>query len=42
MTEVDVYEPLLAPADMQSVMRGLQVVQQVRRLADDNVTAPLC
>src|SRR5260370_35731341 len=38
MAEFDIYEPLLAPADMQSVVRGLQILQQVRRLMDDDVT----
>ena len=38
MAEFDIYEPFLASADMQSVVLGLQVVQQVGRLVDDDVT----
>jgi hypothetical protein len=37
MAKFDVYEPLLAPSNMQSVVRGLQVVPRVRRFVDDSV-----
>jgi hypothetical protein len=37
MAKFDVYEPLLAPPDMQSVVLGFQIVQQVRRFVDDDV-----
>jgi len=37
MAEFDVHEPLLVPPDMQSEVSGFQIVQQVRRLVDDNI-----
>jgi hypothetical protein len=37
MAELDFHEPLLVPPDMQSEVSGLQIVQQVRRLVDDNI-----
>ena len=38
MAEFDVYETLLTPPDLQSEVPGLQIVQHVRRLVDDDVT----
>jgi hypothetical protein len=38
MTELDVNEPFLAAPDVQTVMPGFQIVQQVRGFVDDNVT----
>src|ERR1035437_1353404 len=38
MAEFDVYEPLMAPPDMQSIVPGLQIVQQVRCFVDNDVT----
>jgi hypothetical protein len=36
MAKFDVYEPLVAPPDMQSVVPRLQIVQQVRCFVDDD------
>jgi hypothetical protein len=38
MAKFDVYEPLVAPPDMQSVVPRLQIVQRVRCFVDDEVT----
>jgi hypothetical protein len=38
MAKLDVYEPLLAPSDMQSEVPWLQIVEHVRCFVDDDVT----
>ena len=38
MAKFRVYKSLLAAPHVQSVMAGLQIVQQVRAFVDDNVT----
>ena len=37
MAKLDIYKPLLAPPDEQSIVPWLQIVQQVRGFVDHNI-----
>jgi hypothetical protein len=38
MAKLDVFKSFLVPPDMQAVVTGLEIVKQMRRFVDDDVT----